>query len=316
MPDSGVPDGPDAGPPVVPEPTGVVTIAGGPTGALAAVFVDAGDRAWVAHPTGVSVHESGSWRDSSAGLTMAIASFHGTPAGELFGSGALAGWRWESGTWVKRMDLRTCAVPLRLTSRGDLLFGVCAYYSWYVAWPTRDPAALEIARFTAGTAGDPAAVGVGDVASVGGDFYVISGPDYVGRTILRLPAGADYKDAANWIAVTLPAAVGTRDLLDLWSPGPSRLVVVGSRGLALTLDGDAWAVEDAGVTDDLRAVWGTDADGVYVVGAAGRILFRHRDASWRTLSSGTTENLLAVHGRTGGRVVVVGAAGTVREVVR
>lgn len=292
-----------------PLPHGVLAIAGGPAGALAGVLVDSQNRLWVAHPTGVAVQEAGSWRDTSGGLTSAIADFHETPAGELFASGPLGGWRLENGTWVRRLNAPACNSPLRLASLGDLLFGVCYYYAYYAAWPSRDPAAVTVKMFTPGAVG---AVAVLDA----GDIFAVPGPDYQEQRLLHLPAGADYQTATNWTAVPLPAEVGTRAFNDVWAVATGSAVVVGAQGLAVRLQAGTWTVEDTGISDDLVAVWGTEADGTYAVGAAGRIVFRGSDGVWQPVSSGTTARLVGIHGRTGGRVVVVGANATLLEIVR
>jgi hypothetical protein len=126
----------------------VEPIPGAPLTRPTAVLVDGQGRIWVAHHGGVAVHEGGAWRDASAGLhpDEMVNALHLTPRGEIFGSGS-KGWRWEGGAWVRRLNPTSCMSPLRLTSLGDLLFGVCAYYSHYVAWPTRNETDLTISIF-------------------------------------------------------------------------------------------------------------------------------------------------------------------------
>jgi hypothetical protein len=297
-------------------PSSSITVASIPGATLAvptAVLVDAEDRIWVAHrpgmgvarPGGVLVHEAGGWRDASSGLDGDVESLHATPLGEVFASGRRAAWRWERGTWVRRLSPRSCLSPLRLTSLGSLLFGVCAYYSHYVAWPTRDPGDVQISVFL------PA--GADEVATVAGSgIFALSTHE---RILLRLPWGRDARRLEGWEPVTVPAAVGDRDFRGLWSPGAGRLAIVGTGGLVLVHAHGAWSVEDPGVTDDLRGVWGTERDGLFVVGAAGRLLHRG-PGGWQRVPTGTTEPLVAVHGQPGGRVVLVGAGGAVLEALR
>ena len=295
---------PDAG--TIPVPLGVEPIAGAPTAALSAVFVGDDDRVWVARSEGVSVLDGDTWSDASTGLTGAVASFHGTPSGELFASGRIA-WRLEDGSWVARIEPDSCVSPLRLTSLEDGgLFGVCAYYPYYAAWPSREPADIDIAPLLAGV--------VGDTAALGNELYVVPGPDYPDAFLMRHNGGELGADEA-WDDVALPSGAGGRNLIDIFSPGPDRMVVVGTAGLILSFDSGEWAVEESGVEDDLVAVWGTAADGLYAVGASGQILFRNESA-WTLVPSGTSERLVGVHGRSGGRVVIVGAEGSVLEVVR
>jgi hypothetical protein len=287
-------------------PARVAPIPGGPFTRPTAVLVEGPGRIWVAHHGGVAVHEGGAWRDASAGLLAneTVDALHRTPRGEIFATGS-KGWRWEGGAWVRRLNPTSCMSPLRLTSLGDLLFGVCAYYSYYVAWPTRADADLTISIFGAGSVSRAAAL-------AGGEIFALS---ELHPRLLRLPSGGDLHDARQWEQVAVPAAVGSRRFADLWSPAPGRLVIVGSQGLVLVRDQAAWTVEDPGVTDDLQAVWGTEGDGLFAVGAAGRLLHRGL-AGWQAVPTGTAEDLVAVHGQPGGRVVVVGTGGAVMEVAR
>jgi hypothetical protein len=206
---------------------------------------------------------------------------------------------------VRRLSPRACLSPLRLTSLGSLLFGVCAYYPHYVAWPTRDLGDVEISVFLP--------TGMDAVATVAGSgIFALSTHE---RILLRLPWGRDVRRLEEWEPVAVPAAVGDRAFRGLWSPGPGRLVVVGTGGLVLLHDRGVWSVEDPGVTDDLQGVWGSERDDVVVVGAAGRLLHRG-PGGWQRVRTGTTEPLVAVHGQPGGRVVIVGADGVVLDVTR
>jgi hypothetical protein len=313
--DAAVP-APDAEDGVGPVPRGVRALDDAPEVSFSAAYVDPAGRIWLARGDGagggVYRRDGARWVDASAGLETAIdtiAAFHETPAGELFACGARAGWRLEEATWVARLRPQSCVTPLRLTSRGDELFGLCAYYPYYASWPSRDPDDVAIDVFTA-----PGGHVMGDVAALGDALFAISGPDYRGPTLLEHHAG-DLGASESWASVELPAEAGGRDLLDLWPVGPDELVVVGSGGLALTRRGGAWSVEDTGTSADLLAVWGTPADGVYAVGAAGAILFRG-PGGWRPVAGDTSAHLLAVHGRTGGPVVIAGEGGTALEIVR
>jgi hypothetical protein len=294
-------------------PPAVMPIPGATLAVPTAVLVDTQGRIWIAHrpgmgvarPGGVAVHEADAWRDASSGLDGDVESLHATPLGELFASGRRAAWRWESGSWVRRLSARPCLSPLRLTSLGSLLFGVCAYYPHYVAWPTRDPGDVEISVFLP--------TGMDAVATVpGSGTFALSTSE---RILLRLPWGGDVRRLEQWETVTVPAAVGRRVFRGLWSPGPGRLVIVGTGGLVLVHDGRTWTVEDPGVTDDLQSVWGSERDGLFVVGAAGRLLHRG-PGGWQRVPTGTTEPLVAVHGQPGGRVVLVGAGGAVLGALR
>ena len=67
--------------------------------------------------------------------------------------------------------------------------------------------------------------------------------------------------------------------------------------------------QSSGATNNLQAVWGADADNIWVVGDAGTIL-RWDGSKWHTQSSGTTGDLHSVWG-TAGNIWVVGDAGTI-----
>ena len=305
----------DAQGPAASPPTGVRPIPGATLAAPTAILVDGNDRVWVAHrsasgtvrPGGVAVHDRGVWRDASAGLEADadVYDLHATPREELFATGRGAAWRWEGSGWVRRLSPSGCLSPLRLTSLGPLLFGVCAYYPWHVVWPTRDSADIREGPFLAGAASQAAALADGEIVAI----------DEVSRALLRLPAGGDVHAGSQWQQMGAPAQVGQRRLRGLWSPGGQRLVIVGTGGLVLSYDRGALTVEATGVTDDLRAVWGTEPDGVYAAGASGRLLFRDA-GGWRVVPTGTADHLVAIHGRPGGRIVVVSAGGQVLEVVR
>lgn len=100
-------------------PMTVMPISGATLAVPTAVLVDAKDRIWIAHrpglgvarPGGVAVYEAGAWRDASTGLDGEVESLHATPQGELFASGRRAAWRWEGGTWVRRLSPRACLSP-------------------------------------------------------------------------------------------------------------------------------------------------------------------------------------------------------------
>lgn len=287
-------------------PRNVVAIAGVPSMTPRAVLVDAQDRTWVAHDDGMAIYEGDIWRDVSSGLAPPVLELHETPLGEIFATGLGAGWRWEDDRWVLRLDASGCISPLHLTSRNGFLFGVCSYYPYYVAWRSRDLAEIEIDAFLPVIPNRAAFVGDSEI-------YVIAGADRSG--LLRLGVDDDFDSGQAGVMVTLPQQVSGHRLFDLWSPAPGRLVVVGSEGLVISLNGGSWAVEETGVSEDLVAVWGNDVDGLYAVGSSGRILF-HDATGWRALPSGSEQNLISVHGRRGGRVVVAGAEGALYEILR
>jgi photosystem II stability/assembly factor-like uncharacterized protein len=76
-------------------------------------------------------------------------------------------------------------------------------------------------------------------------------------------------------------------------------------------DGTSWSAEfrpPDGVA--IRAVWGSAASDVWIVGTAGAI-FRYDGTEWTPVPSGTTEELLAISGSAADDVWIVGAGGTI-----
>ena len=77
-----------------------------------------------------------------------------------------------------------------------------------------------------------------------------------------------FYDGASWSKVDLPPLErpNVSGFFKVWGSGPDDVYVVGQRGALLHFDGAAWSEVSLGLTDDLIAVWGTDADHVVVVG--------------------------------------------------
>ena len=75
-------------------------------------------------------------------------------------------------------------------------------------------------------------------------------------------------DGTSWQLVPLPVLQrpNVYALYKVWGSAPSDVWVVGQRGVVLRFDGSSWREELVGASDDLIAVWGTDADHVAMVG--------------------------------------------------
>ena len=58
----------------------------------------------------------------------------------------------------------------------------------------------------------------------------------------------------------------------IWGTSSSNVFVVGSSGIILLYDGNAWSSMPAGMTTDLLSVWGSSPSDVFAVGANGTIL--------------------------------------------
>lgn len=113
-------------------------------------------------------------------------------------------------------------------------------------------------------------------------------------------------NGTTWLSVS---GVTSNRLYHAWGLSASDVYVCGYRELQ-HYDGTSWSPEISTI-DDLRGIWGSAADDVFVVGISGRI--KHFDGTtWRNMTSGTTEHLYGgVWGTSRSNVFAVGDRGTI-----
>ncbi len=111
----------------------------------------------------------------------------------------------------------------------------------------------------------------------------------------------------------LPQGLG---LSGVWAAGPTDVFAVGERGLVLRFNGKEWKVQRAGVITSssgpfpvLRAIWGTSATSIYVVGNTPPMHFNGKQ--WQAIKTGDTHTHADVWGTSDTDVFVVGEAGTI-----
>jgi len=97
----------------------------------------------------------------------------------------------------------------------------------------------------------------------------------------------------------------------VWGSGANDLYVVGAGATVVHFDGQAWAEQDAGAVADLDGVTGHGRD-VFAVGGTGTILHSSDGGvTWTAQVSGVAADLHAAWASAEGEVWVVGAAGTI-----
>ncbi len=108
---------------------------------------------------------------------------------------------------------------------------------------------------------------------------------------------------------TSTTAYGTKKV---WMLNSTTGWAVGSKGLILytTNGGISWASQTSGVTGDINAVWGSDANNVWA-GVEGGTILKYNGTSWSAQPSGTTLNINAVWGSDANNVWAVGTVGTI-----
>ena len=112
-------------------------------------------------------------------------------------------------------------------------------------------------------------------------------------------------DATGWCHENAP--VGNQ-LAGVWALNDADAWAVGSRGVAVHWDGNAWTLVETGIRTDLTAVWGAATDDVWAVGANGIVL--HWDgAAFSPMYPGIGGLLLAVSGTATDDVWMIGADG-------
>ncbi|HEY5946284.1 MAG TPA: PPC domain-containing protein, partial [Kofleriaceae bacterium] len=107
--------------------------------------------------------------------------------------------------------------------------------------------------------------------------------------------------------LTMPSG-STADLNAVWGSDPNNVFAVGAGGTILHFDGTQWSAMTSNTTATLFGVWGSAPNVVFAVGAAGMIV-RFNGTSWTP----TTESTYELHGISGtsSLVLAVGKSGTV-----
>ena len=163
----------------------------------------------------------------------------------------------------------------------------------------------RVLRFGGGTwatYGEPSEQALHDVWAGDGAVVVVGD----GGTIARRGA-----DDLGWTVDDTPTS---QDLYGLFARGLDDLWAVGDAGTILHDDGTGWAVAHDGGTRDLKAVWGTPlgqgADGIYVVGAGGRLLQADADL-WTSKQIASPDATLYDVWGAGDSMVAVGSLATI-----
>lgn len=104
------------------------------------------------------------------------------------------------------------------------------------------------------------------------------------------------------------------ELTSVWGTSAQNIYAAGIGGLVLHYDGKAWTpLQPLGITQDFRAIWGTDSgDVIYIVGDNGTIV-RYAGGEWwnMTIAALGTKDFLSVWGFAANDVHAVGDDGIV-----
>jgi photosystem II stability/assembly factor-like uncharacterized protein len=87
----------------------------------------------------------------------------------------------------------------------------------------------------------------------------------------------------------------TSRLRAVWGTSANDVFVVGDSGTALRYDGVAWERFPAPTTRDLRTLWGRSPTEVYAAGDSGTVL-RFTGAGWQTLTTPARGFIYAMFG--------------------
>ncbi|MCP4713729.1 MAG: hypothetical protein GY868_01325, partial [Deltaproteobacteria bacterium] len=102
----------------------------------------------------------------------------------------------------------------------------------------------------------------------------------------------------------------TATLYAIWGTAANDIFAVGAAGTVLHYDGSAWAaMATPANTPDLKAVWGLSGASVYAVGNGGTILY-YDGSTWAEQTSDTTEDLTGIWGAASDDIYITGTGGT------
>jgi len=96
---------------------------------------------------------------------------------------------------------------------------------------------------------------------------------------------------------------------DVWCDEEGTVYACGSIGLVYEEPEGRWTSVAASVGNNLRSIWASSAEDVWVVGSYGRILRKHGDEWKLSMPFGQQEHLLDVTGDDEGRVAIFDSAG-------
>ncbi|MBL9007642.1 MAG: hypothetical protein JNJ46_25520 [Myxococcales bacterium] len=114
-------------------------------------------------------------------------------------------------------------------------------------------------------------------------------------------------NGTTWTATALPAA-GGRTLRALWGSSATALWIVGDGGTILFWNGVSAVSAPSGVADNLRAIWGAGTQDIWAVGDSGRIL--HFDGStWSLHGQGSSLTAKALLSLSGSSAAQIYAVG-------
>jgi len=126
-------------------------------------------------------------------------------------------------------------------------------------------------------------------------------------------ASAYHLDGATWSKTPLDHAPVQqhRYFSTVFAIGPGEAMAVGYGGIAYRHAGGTWTPVATGVTEDLRGVWGPDADHLWITGSRGTLLTWSRDrpdvATPDPSLPPTADDLGAIHGAGGIVWIAAGA---------
>jgi len=115
----------------------------------------------------------------------------------------------------------------------------------------------------------------------------------------------------RWLNNMDPMTSGTpQNLYAIWGSGAGGMFAAGDAGTILHYDINGWNEMTSTTTRTLRDLWSVPGQDVFAVGDGGTIL-RYENQVWTPMTSGVTANLNAVWGTSTQNVYAVGDGGTV-----
>lgn len=94
----------------------------------------------------------------------------------------------------------------------------------------------------------------------------------------------------------------------VWGTDANNVWAIGAAGTILKWNGTAWAAQTSGTGQQLFAVGGVDAGNVWAVGSSGTIL-KWNGTAWAAQTSGTNQNLVSIWGTAANSMWAVGVTG-------
>jgi hypothetical protein len=96
----------------------------------------------------------------------------------------------------------------------------------------------------------------------------------------------------------------------IWGSSANDIFALGAAGTILHYDGNQWSSMESGTTKNLKAIWGTSKTNVYAVGEGGTIIHFNGN-KWMTMNSGNYQYLFDIWGSSETDIYVAGSKGTI-----